>query len=229
MVSYIILGVLLAFLIFVFSHFRPAATKKITDNLYTVNSGFVNFYALSTTDGVVLFDIGMNAAFAKRGMKKLGISPDAVTHIFMTHTDFDHIGGLSAFPAAALYISNAEEQMINGQTARRGFMRNKRLKSYNTMKDGEIFTVGNTTIQLHPAPGHTPGSSVYMIDNRILVTGDLLRISKKGMIKPFLRLMNMNHRQDIESVEAQRGLTDEAEYILTGHTGYFYNALKKRR
>lgn len=228
MIEYIILGILLLTLIFIFSRFHPAPTRKITDNLYSIRCGYVNFYALTTDDGVALFDIGMAAGLAKRGLEKLGISPDAVTHIFMTHTDQDHIGGLPAFPNAALYISKAEEQMINGQTARRGFMRNKRLSSsYNTLENNETVVVGGIPVRLYLTPGHTPGSSVYLADNRILITGDLLRLSRKGVVMPFLWLMNKNHRRDIESIEAARGLIDNAEYILTGHTGIRIKASEK--
>ena len=220
MVSNAILGLLVLWLIYIFSRFRPAATQKIEDNLFSVRCGFVNFYALNTTEGVLLFDTGMNAALARRGLKKLGISPDSVSRIFLTHTDFDHMGGLPAFPNASLYISEAEEQMINGQTARRWLMHNKRLSSYHTLKDGETIFAGGRAIQLHLTPGHTPGSSAYLISGRILITGDLLCLSGKGAVQPFLRVMNMDHQQDIQSIKAAWGLIDSAEYILTGHTGY---------
>jgi len=219
MISYIVLGILIIFLAFIFSRFRPATTRKITDNLYSVRCGIGNFYALETTAGVVLFDTGMSAALARRGLRKLGLSPEAVTHIFLTHTDYDHSGGAKAFPKAGLYISKAEERMIDGSTARRGFMRNTLPFPYKTLEDGQTIAVGGVTVQLRLTPGHTAGSAVYMIDDRILVSGDLLRLSRRGEILPFLRLMNMDHRRDVQSVEDARNLIDNAEYILTGHTG----------
>ncbi|QHQ63378.1 MBL fold metallo-hydrolase [Anaerocolumna sedimenticola] len=209
-------------LVFIFSRFRPAPTQKIADNIFAVRCGFVNFYALKTADSVVLFDTGMNPAVAGRGLRKLGISPDLVTHVFLTHTDYDHTGGLTAFPQAKRYLSAGEEQMINGETARRGFMHNKPFLPYHTMADCETIVVGGVSIKLHLVPGHTPGSAAYLIDNRILVTGDLLRLSRKGGFLPFLWMMNMNHRQDMQSVEAIRPIAESAEYILTGHTGLYH-------
>lgn len=225
MLSYIILGIAILFLVFLFSRFHPAATQQITEDLFAVRCGIVNFYVLITSSGTVLFDTGLGASMARRGLQKLGLSPDSVTHVFLTHSDFDHVGGLSAFPKAALYLCKAEEQMINGTTARRGFMHNRRLHSYHTMEDYETIVVGDTTIQLLLAPGHTPGSAVYRIGNHALISGDLLRLSRKGDVLPFLWLMNMNHREDIQSVKAIQPITQEVQYILTGHTGIFKTKL----
>ena len=220
-ISYIILGVLVIILVFIFTRFRPSATQKITDNLYAVRCGIVNFYAVKTGGGVVLFDAGTDPLSAKRGLKKLDIEPDTVTHVFLTHTDYDHDGGASAFPKAKCYISADEEQMINGKTPRRLFIYNKRLNAYNTMKDGEIIVIGDTQIKACFTPGHTPGSVSYIINDRYIASGDLLRVSRKGTILPFLRLMNMNHSQDIKSTEAMKPVLKETEYILTGHTGFY--------
>ena len=220
MVLNILLGILVIFLIANFSLFHPAATGKIADGLYAVDCLFVNFYVLTYSGGAVVFDTGMNAGIAKRALGKLGVSPDAVTHVFLTHSDFDHAGALSAFPNATIYISEEEEQMVNGKKARRGFMRNSLSRPYHTIADGETVAAGDLRIKLILAPGHTPGSSVYSVDDgRILATGDLLRVTRKGVSAPFLWMMNMDHAQDIKSIEATRNLTDSAQYILSGHTG----------
>ena len=194
---------------------------QITDGLYAIRCVTVNFYALRTGVGVVLFDTGMNPATAIRGLGKLGISPDSVTHIFLTHTDYDHTGGLPAFPECERYISSAEEQMINGQTARRGSKHNKGFGSYHIVEDNETVTVGDTDIQAFIKPGHTPGSAVYLIDKRYIACGDLLRVSRKGALLPFLRLMNMNHRQNIKSMEEMWAIVESSDYVLTGHTGVY--------
>ncbi len=218
MFEYIILAVALAVLVFILSSFHPARTAKIDDNLYAVNCAMVNFYAYKNDGGIALFDAGLNPGMARRGLKRLGLSPDEVTRVFLTHTDYDHTGGLAAFPNAEVFISDAEEQMINGQTARRGFMRNSLKRPYKTIKDGETVRHGDASVTLILTPGHTPGSASYIIDGRVLVTGDLLRVTR-GNIKPFLRLMNMDHIRDAKTIEAMRGELEQAEYILTGHTG----------
>ncbi|MCK9326628.1 MAG: MBL fold metallo-hydrolase, partial [Bacteroidales bacterium] len=45
----------------------------------------------------ILFDTGANGAILLENMEKLQISPSSIDDIFISHTHFDHIGGLSAF------------------------------------------------------------------------------------------------------------------------------------
>jgi len=225
--EYIPLALMSALLIFLLSRFHPAKTQEIEKGLFAVHIPMVNFYAYETSAGIVLFDTGTDPDLAKSGLKKLGLSPENVAHIFLTHTDFDHVGGLAAFPDAKVYMSDAEEQMINGQTARQVFLHNKlkgakngHPRAYQTLQDGEQIAVGDSAIQLRLTPGHTPGSSCYSIDGRIYISGDLLRITSKGELKPFTFLMNMNHRQDSESLEASRSAIESSQYILSGHSGF---------
>ena len=220
MEGYITLGVAVIVLAIILRQFRPAATQEITENLYSVRCGFVNFYAYRTPNGVILFDTGMNPALAKRGLSKISIEPDMVTHIFLTHTDYDHAGGVVAFPNVQPYISKQEEQMINGETSRRGFVHNNHISAYHTLEDGDTINVGNTSVQIRVTPGHTPGSASYLIDGRYLVSGDLLRLAKDGSVKPFLWLMNKDHKQDIKSVNDMAPTIKNSEFIMTGHTGY---------
>jgi 7,8-dihydropterin-6-yl-methyl-4-(beta-D-ribofuranosyl)aminobenzene 5'-phosphate synthase len=45
----------------------------------------------------ILFDTGANGRILLENMRKLKIRPSSVDDVFISHGDFDHIGGLSAF------------------------------------------------------------------------------------------------------------------------------------
>jgi glyoxylase-like metal-dependent hydrolase (beta-lactamase superfamily II) len=202
------------------TRYRPAPTGSIIDGVYAVRSLFINFYIIETEDGYALFDTGMFPWAAKRGLRELNINQDEVTHIFLSHSDIDHAGGVSAFPNAAIYLSKTEEPLINGKEARFVIIHNKKLKQFQIMEDGEIIWLGGTKIQIFYSPGHTIGSACYLIDDIVLVTGDLLRFSQQVEIIPFFPHINMNHIQAKESIEAMMPVINDAEYILTAHNGY---------
>ena len=45
----------------------------------------------------ILFDTGSNGSILLKNMEKLDIDPLSVDEVFISHSHFDHIGGLSAF------------------------------------------------------------------------------------------------------------------------------------
>ncbi len=45
----------------------------------------------------ILFDTGTNGKILLSNMEKLGINPNSIDEIFISHAHFDHTGGLSAF------------------------------------------------------------------------------------------------------------------------------------
>jgi len=221
--EYVVLGAVVAILILIFSSFRPAATADLGNGFYVINCLFVNFYLLKTDKGLILFDCGTGAMLARKGIKKLGLDSDDVTHIFLTHSDRDHAGGLAINKGAQVYLSSEEEQMINGQTPKKLFIHNKKLKvNYQLLENNAILEIDGITISILVTPGHTTGSAVYVIDEKVYVTGDLLRITRKDKVQPFLRLMDMNHKQSEKSLKEIEDVLDEAKMILSGHTGVFF-------
>ena len=52
---------------------------------------------IETGETNILFDTGGNGRILLNNLKALGISPESVHDVFVSHPDFDHIGGLSAF------------------------------------------------------------------------------------------------------------------------------------
>ncbi len=202
--------------------FRPIASRKVCDHLYAVWSTLANFYVYDAGECLLAFDTGVAPYLARAKMKALGLDPGRVTHVFLTHSDFDHTGGLRAFPNARVYLSRAEEPMVTGKQARLlGVVCNRRRQGYTALSDREHVRAGQADVELVAAPGHTPGSACYLVDGRILVAGDTLQLTLGGRVVPFMPLQNMNHQEDKRTVERLRGegLFERAAVIATGHTG----------
>lgn len=53
---------------------------------------------------------------------------------------------------------------------------------YEKLEDGQVITVGTTEINIHPiySPGHTIGSTSLIIDDKYLLSGDILFIASIG-------------------------------------------------
>jgi len=92
-------------------------------------------------------------------------------YIFDTHLHADHISGsvtLSKATGADYYLSADD---MEGASA-----------PYLPLKSGQQFSIGSSSIRITAlsSPGHTPGSTCIMLDNKILFTGDTLFISSMG-------------------------------------------------
>lgn len=106
--------------------FAPA--RPIANYVYGAGEGLVDVvfsFALIVGDGhVALVDTGYEndgngrmLGEASRvehwispsaALARIGVSPDDVTHVFLTHAHFDHIGGMALFPSAAFYLQERE-------------------------------------------------------------------------------------------------------------------------
>ncbi|WP_175640673.1 MBL fold metallo-hydrolase [Metabacillus schmidteae] len=92
-----------------------------------------------------------------------------LTHILDTHLHADHISGgkkLADKLDAKYYLppKDANEVTFN----------------YGEINDGDEYTVGHTTIKAIYSPGHTIGSTSFIIDDQYLLTGDILFIDSIG-------------------------------------------------
>jgi hydroxyacylglutathione hydrolase len=168
--------------------------------------------------------IAIDAAYAGDALveelERLPIAPESVMHLFLTHADPDHAGGLDAFPNAQVYLSRDEEQMIDGTTARLlGFYHCPRLeRAYSLLADGDVVTVGTIGVRAVATPGHTPGAMSFVINDRVLFTGDTLTL-RNGCVHTFYRLLNKDTATQAESIRKLASL-QPIELLCTAHTGY---------
>jgi hydroxyacylglutathione hydrolase len=203
-------------------------TKEVVQNVYSIKDTFVNMFLVKDSDNYVAIDAGSDIKTIEKELNILGINPEKVAIVMLTHTDGDHVAALPLFKNAKVYLSKDEEQMINGKTAKMMNFHNKiATTNYNLLDDQQTITIGNIKIKGIATPGHTPGSMSYLVNDKYLFVGDAFGI-KNGKVEKPNAFFSKDMKTAIKSFEKINKLPD-AEYIFTAHTGYtdnYRNAVK---
>jgi len=198
--------------------FKTLPTSRIAPNVFAVKTQFVNFYICSQDGFALCIDTGMRIRNLGKELQKIDLMPEDISHIFLTHTDSDHVGGIPTFSGAKLYISKLEEQIINGQTGRSTIIRNTLIRSdYTKLEDNQTIFVGPIEILSISTPGHTTGSMSYLINRNLLFTGDTIYI-KKGKATTGNKLLNMDIKTQTQSIKKLAQL-DNISLLCTAHSG----------
>ncbi len=158
----------------------PAADSLLVDSLGFKDGvpSSVSVFLVEKDGKKILFD-GANGApdsMLLDALSTLGILPEKIDYIFLTHCHGDHIGGLTntdaaVFPVAEVYLSTDEfNQWQYSNSAHFDRMR--------SCYEGRIHTFASTDelpcgVKPISAPGHTEGHTVYEIGS-ILVVGDIM-------------------------------------------------------
>ena len=195
----------------------PLESQEFNEDVYVVQDSFVNMFLIKNNDEYIAIDAGADADHIHQELDKLSIKREEVVAVFLTHTDTDHIGALNLFESATIYISEAEEQMTNGQTPRFLFVHNTFGYKPELVKDGEGFDIAGLKVEGILTPGHTPGSMSYRIDDRYLFVGDSMSL-KNGRVDLFNEYFNMDSEVQGETLRKLAGLSG-VEYIFTAHYG----------
>ena len=204
------------------SGFTPMETGKVADNIFVVKDDYANMFIVQDGKQYIVVDCANDKKIVAEQMKKLGIFPDSIVAVFLTHTDGDHVGALGLFNKAKLYMSKEEEQMINGKKSRFLWFGNSIPRTdYTLLEDRQILYVGNLKIEGILVPGHTSGTMAYLINDKYLFTGDILSL-KDGKIAPIPAFFDTDTVQAATSRDIIRHIP-AAEYIFTMHWGYTDN------
>lgn len=202
----------------------PSATQEITSGVYAIKDNYVNLFLIKGTDGYIAIDAGNSLTVVRQEMQKLSIDPLKVVAIFLTHTDFDHVAALDLFANAKIYISKAEEQMVNGKTPRFVVINNKRIAHNELLDDNQTINVSGLKVRGIATPGHTPGTMSYIINDAYLFVGDTMSL-KNGKADLFNEFFNMDSETEKESVKKLAALRN-IKYIFTAHYGFTDDAGK---
>ncbi len=186
---------------------------------------------------------GKGKSFLKQ-LKKLGIGPDEIKLIILTHGDFDHIGSakvIKKITGAKLAIhekdmKNLEKGIFQwppgvtkwGKISRfilKPFM--ERINQFEGVKPDIVFTGNDFTLKEYGidgkviyTPGHTPGSVSVVLSNGDVFAGCMAQNSLPFTLRPQFQV----YATDIEQLKASwRKLIDRgAKTIWPGHGNPFH-------
>ncbi|GHT97861.1 hypothetical protein FACS1894142_3330 [Spirochaetia bacterium] len=151
-----------------------------------------NTFLVRTGDKTIVVDTGFGTTIFDR-MKQLGVSPDQVDAVLITHMHGDHIGGLqkegkALFPRAAVFLAQQERDYftktnVNNAAVAALAPYGDRVKTFLpgdldvARQSGARSLEGLPGIIPVAAFGHTPGHTAYLLESdgeRLLIWGDLM-------------------------------------------------------
>ncbi len=143
-----------------------------------------------------------------------------LTHILLTHSHFDHIGGLDDLKNATAAPIYAHEDAVPflrhavSSAARFGLSMQPQPDPDHFLDEGDSVVVGNLTLEVLYTPGHAPGHiCFYLRDHNVIFDGDVLFQGSIGRADlpggDFSTLMN--------SIEEKLMPLPDETHVLSGH------------
>jgi metallo-beta-lactamase class B len=135
--------------------------QKAFDDLYWMGTPSRSTWALSTSEGIILYDTqGVYDAedVIVGGLKKLGLDPAAVKYVIISHAHENEVGGAKLMQeryGAHIVMGAGDWDMVDQSV--NGFPNGKPRRDM-VATDGMKITLGGTTATIYLMPGHTPGT-----------------------------------------------------------------------
>ena len=132
-----------------------------------LGKGCLSYMAISEGEAAIIDAVRFTDIFINFAKEK----NVEIKHVFDTHLHADHISGgrhIAAATGATYYLppKDAEEVVFE----------------YTPLEDGLTVQIGSSQIDVGAlySPGHTIGSTSFVVDNKYLLTGDILFIDSIG-------------------------------------------------
>jgi len=181
----------------------------------------VHSFLLRHPDGLVLIDTGIGhfgrppydvSSAIDEELKVMGVSPDDVGHVVLTHLHADHSGaacrpdGTPRFPNARFHVHPDDWSFFGEHRTPEDFTGRfamEPLEELGLLDLDPSDHVAVPGVHVRHAPGHTPGHRVVQLDDgndTLLLTGDLLHVPPQIASPTWLS----NHDEDAEVAARSR-------------------------
>jgi cyclase len=196
----------------------PITVEQVKGNIYQVKGGSgANAGFFVGEKEIVVIDAKMSDESAGQMLKEIArVSPLPVRKVVLTHSDGDHVNGLTGFPASVDIICHENTRVHMTSAFRtenqRKFLPNVTFTDKMFISRGSDSTVGRIEL-LYFGPAHTDGDViVYFPDEKVAFAGDLMFLSRDPLIH---RVKNGTSFGLVKVLKAILNL--DVEIVLSGH------------
>ncbi|NQV70817.1 MAG: MBL fold metallo-hydrolase [Pseudohongiella sp.] len=138
---------------------QRVAPFQVFDNLYYVGAKWVSAWVLETDQGLIVFDslYGELTDIVIDGIRELGMDPNDIRYLIVTHAHYDHIGGARRMQqefGAVVLMTEEDWQMTEEPAIYQEYDKPVR---HLTVTDNGTLNLGRTSLRFFKTPGHTPG------------------------------------------------------------------------
>ena len=192
-----------------------------------------NCYLIHHAQGYLLWDTGVpDALFGKQEpasgpipwrrdktlasqLAAIGVQPDDIKFVAISHTHGDHVGNVDLFPKATVLIQEAEYEWAFS-SATKPFSTSHPVEKL----EGEKDVFGDESVRIIPTPGHTPGHELLLVHlpktGWVLLSGDVAHFRD-----------NFNHRRipsmNTDQAQSLASMQRVADLIERYHAQFWIN------
>jgi len=153
---------------------EPADPVHIVGPLYFVGTRGLGAFLITTSEGHILLNTGMpgSGPMIEESIRQLGFKPEDIKLLLAGHAHVDHVGGHA-------YIQKLSHAQVGMMAEEVGLLESggttdfhygtyrqfhfDPVKVTRVLHDGEMFRVGDVTLVALLTPGHTRGSTTFLM------------------------------------------------------------------
>ncbi|MBO9594601.1 MAG: subclass B3 metallo-beta-lactamase [Niabella sp.] len=199
----------------------PYPPFRIAGNLYYVGTRDLACYLLATPEGSILINTGLAGSLPliRKSIETLGFRFTDIKILLTSQVHYDHVGAMAAIKrlTGARMMVNAKDASVLADGGRSDYEMGKYgvqfepVTADRLLHNGDTITLGNTHVILLHHPGHTKGSSSFLVTVKDDTRSYRVLIANMPTIITEKRL---------DAIPAYPGIAQDYAYTL--------NALKKQ-
>ncbi|HUO85576.1 MAG TPA: subclass B3 metallo-beta-lactamase [Thermoanaerobaculia bacterium] len=222
------------------SWMTPVEPFRIVGNVWYVGTADLGSFLITTPEGHILLDAPMeeNVSQLVGNIEKLGFDLSDIRILINSHAHFDHAGGFASIReiTGAELVMSREDAALASRGGRGDFAFGDRfaypsVQADRILNDGERISLGGTTLMAVFTPGHTRGSTSWVMD--VEERGTTYRVVvANSLTAPEYRLIgNENYPAIVEDyrVSFEKLASMKADVFLAPHGSFFRLAEKLSR